>query len=172
MPTRRESVPWTGRIDQPRGGILSSAADRTDDQQAADRDDDEQGPWQRRRQKIAANPTANLAYRIAVGVVGTVVLIGGIFAIPYPGPGWLIVFAGLGILASEFAWAKRVLHWVKERYDRFMDWFSKQSIVVKGIGVLFTTAVVLVTLWLLGTFGLVGGWFGWDQSWLKSPFAS
>lgn len=99
-------------------------------------------------------------------------LIGGIIAIPYPGPGWLIAFAGLGILASEFEWAKRVLHWVKQRYDRFMNWFGKQSIAVKAIGVLFTTAVVLVTLWLLGMFGMVGGWVGLDRSWLKSPFAS
>ncbi|WP_187776260.1 TIGR02611 family protein [Antrihabitans cavernicola] len=139
---------------------------------AADRTDDEPGPWARRRAKIAERPTANLVYRIGVGVVGTIVLIGGIFAIPYPGPGWLIVFAGLGILASEFEWAQRALHWVKLRYDRFMDWFGKQSIVIKALGVLLTTAVVLLTLWLLGTGKLVGSWFGFHQSWLKSPLAS
>ncbi|SNS24108.1 TIGR02611 family protein [Rhodococcoides kyotonense] len=121
------------------------------------------------RAKIASNPTVDLTYRIAIAVVGLVVLALGIVAIPYPGPGWLIVFAGLGILASEFAWAKRLLKFVRKHYDRFMDWFSRQSIVVKGAGVLLTTVVVVATLWLLGTFSLVGGWFGLDWNWLSSP---
>src|SRR6478735_4570468 len=61
--------------------------------------------WLRARRRIASNPVLNLSYRIAVGVIGTAVLVVGIVTIPYPGPGWLIVFAGLGILGSEFAWA-------------------------------------------------------------------
>lgn len=121
------------------------------------------------RARIAENKSLDLGYRITVGVVGTIVLILGVLAIPYPGPGWLIVFAGLGILASEFAWAKSALRFVRKRYDAFMAWFSKQSMVVKGLGVLFTTVVVLATLWLLGTFALVGGWFGLDWTWLESP---
>ena len=50
-----------------------------------------------------------------------------------------------------------------------MTWFGKQSLVVKGIGVLFTTVIVIATLWLLGTFGLIGTWVGLDYSWLESP---
>lgn len=128
---------------------------------------------ERRRQiraKIRANPTLDLAYRIGIGVVGVVVLALGIIAIPYPGPGWLIVFAGLGILASEFAWARSALRFVRKYYDRFMEWFSHQSIVVKAAGVLLTTVVVLATLWLLGAAELVGGWFGLDWNWLARPF--
>ena len=121
------------------------------------------------RARIAENKSLDLAYRITVGVVGTVVLVLGVLAIPYPGPGWLIVFAGLGILASEFAWAKSALRFVRKRYDAFMAWFSTQSMFVKGLGVLFTTVVVLATLWLLGTFALVGGWIGLDWTWLESP---
>ncbi|AUS32178.1 TIGR02611 family protein [Rhodococcus erythropolis] len=130
---------------------------------------DAESRWERWRAGIAARPTLNLAYRIGVGVVGTIVFAAGIVAIPYPGPGWLIVFAGLGILASEFAWAHRLLHFAKARYDRFMEWFGKQSLFVKGLGVLFTTVIVLATLWVLGTFGLIGTWVGLDYSWLESP---
>ncbi|MEV0946457.1 TIGR02611 family protein [Rhodococcus sp. NPDC049939] len=127
------------------------------------------GRWHRWRAHIAATPSLNLAYRIAVGVIGVLVLAAGIVAIPYPGPGWLIVFTGLGILASEFAWAHRLLHFARERYDTFMEWFSRKSFVIKGVGVLLTSAVVVATLWLLGTFGLVGTWIGLDYSWLESP---
>lgn len=125
--------------------------------------------WREKRERIAQNRSLDLTYRIAVGVVGTVVLIAGIVAIPYPGPGWLIVFAGLGILASEFEWAHRLLRWVRKRYDAFMDWFSKQNLWVRGLGVVFTCAVVLATLWVLGALGMVASWVGLDWGWLQSP---
>ncbi|WP_070378360.1 TIGR02611 family protein [Rhodococcus sp. WMMA185] len=130
---------------------------------------DAEGRWHRWRAHIAASPSLNLTYRLAVGVIGVLVLAAGVVAIPYPGPGWLIVFAGLGILASEFAWAHRLLHYARKRYDAFMAWFLKQSLVVRGLSTLLTCAVVLTTLWLLGTFGLVGTWIGLDYSWLESP---
>jgi len=125
--------------------------------------------WLRWRRRIAGNTSLNLVYRIGVGIIGAVVLAVGIVTIPYPGPGWLIVFAGLGILASEFAWAHRLLHFARARYDRFMVWFSGQSGVVKGAGVLLTSVVVVLTLWVLGTFGLIGTWVGLEQPWLESP---
>ncbi|MBF6170205.1 TIGR02611 family protein [Nocardia blacklockiae] len=125
--------------------------------------------FQRFRASVAERPTLNLVYRIVVGVVGVAVLAAGIVAIPYPGPGWLIVFAGLGILATEFVWAHRLLQWTRERYRRVMDWYAGRGLIVKTLGALLTVAVVLLTLWLLNTFGAVGHWFGLDVPWLHSP---
>lgn len=51
-------------------------------------------------------------------VLGSVVLIVGVALLLLPGPGWLIIFLGLGILAAEFAWAQRLLHRARGRYDR------------------------------------------------------
>ncbi len=127
--------------------------------------------WQEWRASVAERPTLNLVYRGAVGVLGAGVLAVGVLAIPYPGPGWLIVFAGMGILATEFVWAHRLLRWTRARYRRVMDWYGNQGIVVKTLGALLTAAVVVATLWLLGTFGLVGGWFGLDWSWLRGPLS-
>jgi uncharacterized membrane protein len=42
-------------------------------------------------------------------VVGGSVTVAGAIALVGPGPGILIVLAGLGILATEFAWAARVM---------------------------------------------------------------
>ncbi|MGW0158498.1 TIGR02611 family protein [Mycobacterium sp. NPDC003323] len=125
--------------------------------------------WARWRDKLRERPMANLVYRSVVGVIGTVVLIVGIITIPYPGPGWAIVFLGLGILATEFRAAQVALHWVRERYDKVMAWFGRQHIVVKALSAAFTAAVVVVTLWLFGAVGLVAGWVGIDWPWLKSP---
>ena len=47
--------------------------------------------------------------RVIVGVLGGAITVFGVVALVAPGPGWLIIFTGLGILASEFAWADKAL---------------------------------------------------------------
>lgn len=144
---------------------------------AAPRDDvpsrrDERGPragFRRFRSRVRARPRLNVAYRIGVGVVGAAVLVLGVLAIPYPGPGWLIVFAGLGILATEFSWAHRLLIFARARYDAFADWLKKQHWSVQLLFGLLTFAVVVATLWILGALKLAGGWVGIEWSWLDSP---
>jgi uncharacterized protein (TIGR02611 family) len=106
-----------------------------------------------------------------VAVVGTAVLVAGIIAIPYPGPGWLILFAGLAILATEFHWAKRVLHWTRRRYDAWTGWVRRQPRTVRLAVLAVTGCVVLVTLWLVNAFGLVAGWVGVEADWVRSPLA-
>ncbi|MEU6129234.1 TIGR02611 family protein [Saccharopolyspora sp. NPDC047091] len=122
-----------------------------------------------RRERIRANPTLNTTYRVGLGAFGTLVLIIGIIAIPYPGPGWLIVFAGLGILATEFHWAHQVNVFTKRHYRRWSNWVSRQHWTVKlGIAAL-TGVIVIVTLWLLGMYATIGRWLGVDWPWLASP---
>lgn len=128
--------------------------------------------WRAFRARIAHRPTLNLVYRIAVGVVGGVVLLVGIIAIPYPGPGWALVFAGFGILATEFVWAHHTLTWVRGKYRIVMDWYTARGWVVRALGAVGTFALVIATLWLLGTYSLVAGWIGVDWPWLRSPLMS
>lgn len=130
---------------------------------------DHKRAWARWRDKVRDRPTANLTYRIVVGVVGLAVLTVGVIAIPYPGPGWAIVFLGLAILATEFEWARHALKWTKERYDRVMAWFKGQGLWVQILGAILTFAVVLGTVWLLGALSWSGRLLGIDWPWLKSP---
>lgn len=125
--------------------------------------------WGRWRDRVRDRPRVEFFYRIAVGVVGLVVLIVGIIAIPYPGPGWAIVFLGLGILATEFAWAHRLLAYAKARYDRFMDWFQSQPAWVQVLGGLFTALIVALTLWLLGALDWGAELIGLDPNRFNSP---
>jgi uncharacterized protein (TIGR02611 family) len=106
-----------------------------------------------------------------VAVVGTAVLVAGIIAIPYPGPGWLILFAGLAILATEFHWAWRVLHWTRRRYDACTGWVRRQPRTVRLAVIAMTGAVVLVTLWLVNALGLIADWVGVEADWVRSPLA-
>ncbi|HEY2195799.1 MAG TPA: TIGR02611 family protein [Actinomycetospora sp.] len=122
------------------------------------------------RARVKARPWWNLAWRIAIGVLGTAVLVLGLIAIPYPGPGWLIVFAGLGILATEFTWAGRLLRFVRRYYDRWVAWVRRQNRVVQALLGLATLAVVLTTLWLLDALWLVARLVGLGHwTWLHSP---
>jgi tellurite resistance protein TerC len=45
--------------------------------------------------------------RIVVAVVGGTVLLIGVALVVLPGPAILVIPAGLAILATEFAWARR-----------------------------------------------------------------
>lgn len=96
-------------------------------------------------------------------------LIAGIVMIPYPGPGWLVVFAALGILATEFAWAQRINSYVKRYYVRWTAWLGRQPLGTRLAVAAATAAIVVATLWLLGLFAEVGGWLGIDWPWLASP---
>jgi uncharacterized protein (TIGR02611 family) len=125
--------------------------------------------WARWRDRLRERPKAEFGYRIVVALVGLAVLAIGIIAIPYPGPGWALVFLGLGILATEFRWAQLALHWVKVRYHKVMDWFKRQGPWVKALGAALTGAIVVATLWLLGAVGWSAGLVGVEQEWLKSP---
>ncbi len=61
------------------------------------------------RQQIKSTPYGSLIWRIFVGVVGGLITILGTVFLFAPGPGLLVLLAGLGILASEFAWASRAM---------------------------------------------------------------
>lgn len=58
------------------------------------------------------------AHKIVVGVVGVTVVILGIAMLVLPGPGLLVIPLGLGILASEFLWARRLLEKAKAAVPR------------------------------------------------------
>jgi uncharacterized protein (TIGR02611 family) len=51
---------------------------------------------------------ARSGWRIGVLVVGLVITAAGLVLLVTPGPGLLLIVAGLGILATEFAWARRL----------------------------------------------------------------
>lgn len=125
--------------------------------------------WAHWRERLRERPVANFVYRTVVAVVGALILAVGIVAIPYPGPGWAIVFLGLAILATEFRFAQQALRYIRTRYDAVMVWFGRQHIAVKGLSALFTGLFVVATLWLLGAVGWSAGLVGLEQSWLQSP---
>jgi len=62
--------------------------------------------------------TLRQAKRLIVTIVGVTVLCIGIAMIVLPGPAIVVIPVALAILATEFAWAGRLLHLVRERIQR------------------------------------------------------
>ncbi len=63
--------------------------------------------------------------RLGILIVGGVVLLAGVAMLVLPGPGILVIIAGLAILAEEFTWAERTL-------DKAKLQASKATNKVKG----------------------------------------
>ena len=65
--------------------------------------------------------TYKLAKRIVVGLVGGTVLLIGIALMVLPGPAFVVIPVGLGILSLEFAWARRWLQKVQAAADDLVE---------------------------------------------------
>ena len=70
--------------------------------------------------RAAASPLRRFVRKFAIGITGVLVILVGIPMIPLLGPGWLVVFTGLAILATEFAWAGRLRDRILERMRRLL----------------------------------------------------
>jgi uncharacterized protein (TIGR02611 family) len=64
---------------------------------------------------------ARHAWRMIVLVVGLVLVAAGLVMLVTPGPGLAAILGGLALLATEFAWARRILAWVRQRFDAARD---------------------------------------------------
>jgi len=75
----------------------------------------EEGFARRRRPAAAPGSLLRQARKLVVLVVGGTVLVAGAAMIVLPGPAVVVIPAGIAILATEFAWARRLLRRVRAR---------------------------------------------------------
>lgn len=81
--------------------------------------------WARQRR------TTHIVWQAGVLVLGTVLVVAGIAMLVLPGPGWAAIILGLVVLASEYAWANRLLEpvkrWAKAAADKVLRRKSRAS---------------------------------------------
>lgn len=106
------------------------------------------------RDSVRRRPRAYRIYRIIVALVGGAIVLGGLALVPLPGPGWLIVFVGLALLATEFVWAARVEKFARDRVRDWTQWLGRQSILVRIMVGVLTFAFVAGVLY--GVFAIIG----------------
>jgi uncharacterized protein (TIGR02611 family) len=57
-------------------------------------------------------------FRVVAGF--TLLLVGAVMLVT-PGPGWLVIFFGLGLLAAEFVWARQLMERIKREGGRLKE---------------------------------------------------
>lgn len=62
--------------------------------------------------------TLRQAKRLVITVLGVSLLVIGTAMIVLPGPAIIVIPAGLAVLATEFLWARNLLHKVRDRFPR------------------------------------------------------
>lgn len=65
--------------------------------------------WQQRLTSRFGLDRAPVIRKVIIGVIGFTVLLLGAIMIVLPGPAIILIPVGFAILASEFAWARRIL---------------------------------------------------------------
>jgi uncharacterized protein (TIGR02611 family) len=110
-------------------------------------------PWlERLREQRQRHLDRSRLYRIPFALLGFTVVFVGVALLVLPGPGLLVIAAGLAMLALEFAWAERVL-------ERTLDRMTETSSRVRRLGRLEKTASVLAGLAGLGALIAVAMYF-------------
>jgi uncharacterized protein (TIGR02611 family) len=121
----------------------------------------EQSPLDRLRrwrEHVRSRRTTRRVYQTVIATLGGSIVVGGLLLVPLPGPGWLIVFVGLAVLASEFQWAQDLLDFGKRTLQSWTHWLGRQHLVVRLLVGLATFAFVAFVLYLVLRIGGVPGW--------------
>jgi uncharacterized protein (TIGR02611 family) len=103
------------------------------------------------------------AKRVALEVVGWVLVVGGIAALVLPGPGLLMLFGGLAVLSQQYEWAERRLAPIKYRALKgaaeSVETWLRIAMSLTGVLVLVAAGV----LWIRSPD--VPGWWPVDDRW-------
>ena len=74
-------------------------------------------------------------YRVLFVIVAFAILLGGLALVPLPGPGWAIVFVGLGMLALEFKWAENLMEKILDRLEAAKESAANASPLQRALGI-------------------------------------
>lgn len=99
-----------------------------------------------RRNSARTNRALDTTWRGVVLVVGLTLVGLGIFFLLFPGPGWAVIIVGLIVLATEYAWAKRILHPVQQFSSRIAQLALSQEYRVKRSKFILISTMIIVTL--------------------------
>ncbi len=94
-------------------GEVAVASDETGTDEVRSEQERELGS--RAPEFIKARRALHVSWQVGVFIIGLAVVVAGIIMLPLPGPGWVVIFGGMAIWATEFVWAQLVLRWTKRK---------------------------------------------------------
>lgn len=78
-----------------------------------------EGGLHRRLRRVKAfmhrHPALRILHKVLVTLLGGIIVLAGLVMLVTPGPGWLAIFLGLGVLATEYPVVHRFNTWCKAK---------------------------------------------------------
>ncbi|MET8245167.1 TIGR02611 family protein [Streptomyces sp. NPDC005202] len=134
--------------DEPGEVAVASGETKTDGAQ------DRRGLGSRAPEFIRSRRVLHLSWQVGVFVIGLAVVAAGIVMLPLPGPGWVVIFGGMAIWATEFVWAQLVLRWTKRKVteaQRALDpRVRRRNIILTTVGLVIVGVLVGIYVWKFG----------------------
>jgi uncharacterized protein (TIGR02611 family) len=99
-------------------------------------------------------PGGRRIWRVSIALAGLIVIIIGVVLLVVPGPGWVVIFVGIGVWATEFAWARSLLTSVQHAVQNATAWIARQPRWLKTLTVaigLIIAAAVGIVVWSLAS---------------------
>ncbi|MCI3224759.1 TIGR02611 family protein [Streptomyces sp. NP-1717] len=136
-----------------RGDVVVPTADKSAGQLTAELAERELGS--RAPGFIKSSKPLHVSWQVGVFVVGLAVVVAGAAMLVLPGPGWLVIFGGMAIWATEFVWAQLVLRWtrrkVTEAAQKALDpKVRRRNIILTTVGLVIIAVLVGIYLWEFG----------------------
>ena len=109
--------------------------------------------------RLHANPVTGLVTKVVVTVIGALVVLAGVVLSGpgIPGPGLLVIVAGLAILATEWAWAEKLLQRARAWLEKTRDQVRNMDPAVRRrrllLGFLAAVVVLGAAAWLIAAYG-------------------
>lgn len=106
--------------------------------------------WARRRR------STHVLWQAGVLLVGFGLVLAGIAMLVLPGPGWAAIILGFIVLASEYAWARRLLdpvrRWARRAADAALDpRVRRRNLMILGLLVVVGAGLLA---WYVAAYGL------------------
>ncbi len=115
------------------------------------------------RWALAVWRSSRVLRRVCVLTVGSLVVLTGVLLSPLPGPQLSILGPlGLGIIAGEFLWARRLVAYAAEREKGARGVMDKVLVRVSRLWIVPVVAWFWGSAWLLSEHGPVNKWVVWS----------
>ncbi|WP_406395954.1 TIGR02611 family protein [Streptomyces sp. NBC_00887] len=104
---------------------------------------------------IKRSGVLHTSWKIGVFIAGLAVVGAGIVLLPLPGPGWVVIFLGVGIWGTEFVWAQLLLRWVKRKVTDAAQkaWdpaVRRRNLIILTVALVLIAAAVYLSVWEYG----------------------
>jgi uncharacterized protein (TIGR02611 family) len=124
----------------------------------------------RLHRRLHSNPFTGLVTKIVITIVGALVVVAGIVLSGpgIPGPGLLVIVAGLAILATEWAWAEKLLQRARAWLERTREQVRNMDPAVRRRRLLLGLLAAIVVLGAAAALIAAYGWpsfaiSSWDR---------